>query len=102
MDVTPRILFMSQAKAYEFTSGFLFYYRLNENQTKVFAGFDYRYKDACFISLGLKHESYQVRLSYHINTSYLKTFTRNRGAFEISLIYIGEKGKPFFKSISAF
>jgi len=102
MDITPRILYMNQSKAYEFTSGFLFYYRINENNTKIFAGFDYRWKDACFISLGLKHESYAVRLSYDINTSYLKNFTRSRGAFEISLVYIGEKGKPFFKSVSQF
>ena len=102
MEIVPRFLFMSQAKAYEFTSGFLFYYKLNENNTKVFAGFDYRLKDACFISLGLKHENYAVRFSYDINTSYLNNFTRNRGAFEVSLVYVGEKGKSFLKSISSF
>ncbi|MDO8998526.1 MAG: PorP/SprF family type IX secretion system membrane protein [Bacteroidota bacterium] len=102
LDITPRILFMSQAKAYEFTSGFLFYYKMNENNTKVFAGFDYRLKDACIISLGLKHDNYAVRLSYDINTSYLNKYTRSRGAFEVSLVYTGEKGKSFFKSVSSF
>jgi type IX secretion system PorP/SprF family membrane protein len=102
MDVVPRVLYMNQAKAYDFTSGFLFYYRLNENQTKVYGGFDYRWKDACIISLGLKHESYAIRMSYDINTSYLKNFSNRRGAFEISLIITGHKGKPFFKSISQF
>lgn len=102
MDITPRFLYMNQAKDYDFTMGFLFYYRINENGTRVYGGFDYRWKDACFISLGLKHENYQVRLSYDINTSYLKNYTNGRGAFEISLIYIGEKGKSFFKSVSSF
>ena len=102
MDITPRILYMNQAKSYEFTSGFLFYYRINENSTKIFGGADYRWKDALFLSLGLKHESYQVRLSYDINTSYLKNYSNGRGAFEVSLIYVGEKGKSFFKSVSSF
>jgi type IX secretion system PorP/SprF family membrane protein len=102
MDVTPRLLYMNQAKARELMAGFLFYYKISENNTKVLAGFDYRIKDACIISLGLKHESYAFRISYDINTSYLKNYTNGRGAFELSLIYIGEKGKPFMKSVSSF
>ena len=102
MDLNPRILFLNQAKASEFTAGFLFYYKINQNNTRVFGGFDYRIKDACFISLGLKHENYALRLSYDINTSYLKSYTKSRGAFEISLVYVGEKGKSFIKSVSSF
>lgn len=102
MDITPRILYMNQSKAYDFTSGFLFYYRLNENNTKVLAGFDYRWKDACIISLGLKHPSYALRFSYDINTSYLKNYSNGRGAFEVSLIYVGKKGESFLKSVSSF
>jgi type IX secretion system PorP/SprF family membrane protein len=102
MDVTPRLLYMNQAKASEIMAGFLFYYKITENNTRVYAGFDYRYKDACIASLGLKHDSYQFRVSYDFNTSYLKNYSNGRGAFEISLICIGEKGKPFFKSVSSF
>jgi type IX secretion system PorP/SprF family membrane protein len=102
MKLVPRIFFLTQGKAYDFTSGFLFYYKINENGTKLFTGFDYRWKDACLLNLGLKHESYALRFSYDINTSYLKNYSNGRGAFEISLIYIGEKGKPFFQAISQF
>lgn len=102
MDINPRILYANQSRAYDFTTGFLFYYRLNENNTKIFGGFDYRWKDACIVSLGLKHPSYALRLSYDINTSYLKNYSNGRGAFEISLIYVGEKGKSFLKSVSSF
>lgn len=102
MKVVPRILYMNQARAYEFTPGFLFYYRINENEVKVFGGVDYRWKDAVLASLGLKHENYAIRLSYDINTSYLKNYSNGRGAFEVSLMYIGEKGKPFFKAVSSF
>lgn len=102
MDVTPRLLYMTQAKASELMAGFLFYYKITENNTRIVAGFDYRLQDACVFSLGLKHESYAFRMSYDVNTSYLKNYTNGKGAFEISLIYIGEKGKPFMKSVSSF
>jgi len=102
MDITPRVLYMNQAKASEIMAGFLFYYKLTENNTKIVAGFDYRVKDACIAALGIKHDNYAFRVSYDINTSYLKNYSNGRGAFEISLIYVGEKGKPFFKSVSSF
>jgi type IX secretion system PorP/SprF family membrane protein len=102
IDVTPRFIYWNQAKAYEFNIGFLGYYSITDNDTKLIAGFDYRLKDACVIHLGIKQESYLFRLSYDINTSYLKTFSRGRGAFEISLIYTGQKGKSFIQSISKY
>ncbi|MDP1803468.1 MAG: PorP/SprF family type IX secretion system membrane protein [Bacteroidota bacterium] len=102
MDIIPRIFYANQAKANEFTGGLLFYYRINENNVKIMAGFDYRLKDAYNISLGLKHPSYALRFSYDINASYLKNYTNGRGALEVSLIYVGEKGKSFFKSVSQF
>jgi type IX secretion system PorP/SprF family membrane protein len=99
-EFTPRVLCLTQSKAQELTSGFLFYYRITENKTKIFTGLDYRLNDAYLINLGIKHESYTVRLSYDINTSYLRNFSGGRGAYEISLVYIGEKGKSFLKSAS--
>jgi type IX secretion system PorP/SprF family membrane protein len=101
-DISPRLLYMNQAKAYEFDLGVLAYYKVSDNDTRVMAGLDWRYKDAVVIHVGLKQESYQFRLSYDINTSYLKTYSRGRGAFEISLIYTGEKGKSFIKSVSKY
>jgi type IX secretion system PorP/SprF family membrane protein len=102
MDITPRVLYMNQRKASEVMMGFLFYYRINENNTKLVAGFDYRYKDAAIINIGLKHEHYTLRMSYDVNTSYLKNYSRGRGGFEISLLYSGQKGVPFLKSVSSF
>lgn len=101
-DITPRFLYMNQARSSEINAGILAYYKITENDTKVMAGFDYRHKDAVILHLGVKQDNYYLRFSYDINTSYLNTFSKNRGAWEISLVLIGEKNKPFFRSLSKF
>ncbi len=101
-DITPRFLYMNQAKSSEINAGILAYYKITENDTKVMAGFDYRHKDAVILHLGVKQDNYYLRFSYDINTSYLNTFSKNRGAWEISLVLVGEKKKPFFKALGRF
>ena len=90
LNVVPRIYYMNQAKAHEFSLGGLANYSLNDEQ-KVLVGFDYRWKDACIASFGWKNDTYSVRFSYDINTSYLKNYTNGRGAWELSLVYVGKK-----------
>lgn len=102
IDITPRFIYMNQAKAYEFNAGFIGTYKITDNDTKVLLGFDYRHKDAVIIHAGIKQEMYALRFSYDINTSYLKNYTRNRGAWEISLIVTGKKGKSVFKTVPKF
>jgi type IX secretion system PorP/SprF family membrane protein len=88
MDITPRVLYVTQAKAAELMAGVLFDYLVSENDVKVVAGFDYRLKDACIISLGLKHPYYSARFSYDFNTSGLAKYSSGRGAYELSMIYV--------------
>lgn len=108
LDLTPRFLYGNQAKSYEVNIGILAYYKLSSsynmspNEWRLMAGFDWRYKDAVIIHLGVKQDNYALRFSYDINTSYLNMYTKSRGAWEISLIYTGEKGKSFFKTIPKF
>jgi len=101
-DITPRFLYANQAKSNEINVGVLGYYKLSENNTKLLLGFDYRVKDAAIIHLGIKQETYFLRFSYDINGSYLNRYTKSRGAWEISLIFTGEKGKPFYKTTPRF
>ncbi|MDI1354281.1 MAG: PorP/SprF family type IX secretion system membrane protein [bacterium] len=91
MDLIPRLYYMNQAKASELSAGLLYYYRLNDDDVKLLLGFDYRWKDACVAAVGLKKDKYALRFSYDINTSYLKNYTNGRGAWEISLVYVGKK-----------
>jgi hypothetical protein len=90
-DITPRILYMWQAKANELMPGILMYYTINDKGFKTLLGLDYRVKDAFIVSLGISDPTYSLRVSYDINTSYLKNYTGGRGAFEVSLIYRGKR-----------
>lgn len=106
--VTPRFFYANQAKAYEVNVGVLMAYNLandysvNTVNWKIIGGCDWRYKDAVVFHLGAKQDSYALRFSYDLNTSYLKNYTNGRGAWEISLVYTGEKGKSFIKSITSY
>ncbi|MFN3916591.1 MAG: PorP/SprF family type IX secretion system membrane protein [Flavobacteriales bacterium] len=97
--VTPKVLFMQQAKAMELNMGFNFGYKIN-NDFAIVPGFYYRNKDAFVADLGIQFANNMLRFSYDINNSYLSQFTGGRGAFEISLVMVGEKGKPILPAMS--
>jgi len=102
IDITPRFLYMNQAKSNEINFGFLGYYKLPDNKTQLLVGANYRHKDAIIIHTGVKHDVYFLRFSYDINNSILRNYTNGRGAWEISLIFYGEKGVTFKKLRSSF
>jgi len=95
-----RLLYMNQARSDEFIPGILYYHKIDGSAFGVTAGIDYRLRDAAIFSLAFNHASYAVRLSYDVNVSFLKNYSKHRGAFELSLVYSGEKGKPSTKSRS--
>lgn len=99
LKVTPTILYMNQAKASDLTIGALGYYRIKDTKSDVVFGLSYRVKDAVALQVGIKqNEQHTFRISYDINTSYLKNYTASRGAIEFSLILTGKKSKPLFTS----
>jgi len=107
-DITPRFVYLNQGKSYDATLGILMYYKLSSNYSveatnvKLIAGFDWRAKDAVIFHLGLKDDSWMIRMSYDVNNSYINTFTKGRGAWELSLIFTGVKGKGFSKIVPKF
>lgn len=117
--LAPRFLYMHQARANEINLGMLAYYRIKEKQKEVgfgdaispaknegavdaMLGLDYRHKDAVIIHAGIKIDRHIFRFSYDINTSYLNNFSGGRGAWEFSLILVGEKGKSLLPPRSMF
>jgi type IX secretion system PorP/SprF family membrane protein len=107
-DITPRFFYANQAQAYEVNIGVMMSLDISDDFSvetanwKVVGGCDWRYKDAVVIHLGVKQDSYALKFSYDVNTSYLKNYTRSRGAFEVTFVYIGEKGKSFIKAITKY
>jgi type IX secretion system PorP/SprF family membrane protein len=92
--VVPMALYMNQAQADELNVGMLAYYTLNRKEGhELIVGFNHRAKDASMVQLGMKYNNYILRMSYDINTSYLKSYSRRRGGYEITLQICGKKPK---------
>lgn len=119
LKLVPRFLYMNQARANEINIGLLAYYRVKDKEPEVsfgnaigtvkneggvdaLLGLDYRHKDAVIIHAGIKIDRHIFRFSYDINTSYLNRFSGGRGAWEFSLILVGEKGKSLLPQKSMF
>lgn len=90
--VEPSLLYMQQTNVREMNIGIMGDYLLVEYNTHLQLGTFYRYKDAFIIQTAVVYKEYALRMSYDINTSSLSTYTRGRGAFEISIIYMKENG----------
>jgi type IX secretion system PorP/SprF family membrane protein len=103
--VTPMILYMNQARAWEMNVGGLAYYKLNDNKEvkyDLIFGLNYRVKDAVMLQAGVKKDNFMLRMSYDVNTSYLNSYSNGKGGFEITLSVTGKKGESPFKSMASF
>lgn len=91
---TPNYIIMLQNKAQEFNAGAAIEYHFQDDHlTIVSLGGWYRVEDAAILTASVEHRGIRIGLSYDVNTSELKPASNNRGAFEISLIYIGKIAK---------
>jgi len=98
LDLLPTFLYQRQGKYKETVLGMFGKYYLqpvNGMTTAVSLGGFYRLKDAVIVSANMEYRSFNVGLSYDVNTSKLTEATNNRGGFEISVIYIFKKVIPF-------
>jgi type IX secretion system PorP/SprF family membrane protein len=87
----PRFIYMRQQKANDLDLGALFFYKIKDAGIDPLAGIDYRVKDAVIVHVGVRKGQSYFRFSYDVNTSYLKNYTSGRGAWEFSLIYVGNR-----------
>ena len=123
LELTPVILFMTQGKATELNIGVLGEYQLHESRAEksfvidkeklykgsgqkanysILFGLNYRCKDALVVQTGVRKNNLILKMSYDVNTSFLRSYSSGRGAFEMSLVIVGFKGMTPFKSISQF
>jgi len=87
----PAALYMTQAGTYEFNIGTNLSYliKTNNSDATLYVGGYYRVDDAVIAMVGIEYKSVRLGISYDINTSSLQTATNDKGAFELSLNYIG-------------
>lgn len=96
--ILPSFLYQRQGKFAETIMGAFGKYYLQPIDgmtTAVSAGLFYRAKDAFVVAANMDYKNFNVGVSYDINTSKLSEATNNRGAFELSIIYIFKKIVPF-------
>ncbi|MDX9750900.1 MAG: PorP/SprF family type IX secretion system membrane protein [Flavobacteriales bacterium] len=87
--LVPQALYWRQGKDQLINAGILAEVPILGSVYSAVGGAAYRFGDAAIIHLGVKHKSSVYRFSYDINTSPLKQYTNNHGAFEFSILYYG-------------
>jgi len=87
VNFSPNIYYQRQREFQQLLVNVLASYSVHKTLYKVIAGLGYRSQDAVIMYLGFQHGLNIFRFSYDFNVSSLKTYTRNRGALEFSLIY---------------
>jgi len=87
----PKFLVMNQANVTEINIGLDAFYTIAKTDYEPFIGLSYRKDDAFIFGAGLKTKSYIGRISYDLNSSYLRTYSLGKGGVELSFIYTGKK-----------
>jgi len=86
----PKLAYYNQSSAQEVDVAALLGYKLpNNDDIKLYLGGSYRLSDAAIVLLGLDYKQWRAGFSYDVNVSTLNEITNSRGAWEISLMYIG-------------
>lgn len=101
--LTPQALFMRQGNDEQIHAGMLGEFAIGGSVYSALCGVSYRVGDAVIAQVGLKHKNSAYRFSYDVNTSPLRTYTNNNGAFEFSIMYYGmHSGRERRTTSSAF
>lgn len=97
LSILPQFIFMDQGKAKELNVGVMAYYKIKDTSNyEPMIGIAWRAGNAIILQFGLKYKSSSVfRISYDINTYYLKQYG-NRGV-ELSLVHTIKKKKQHDK-----
>jgi len=91
--VIPKILLYSQARIVQQTYALDAGYYFKGEKFYALAGYTFRVNDASIIYAGLKKDNYIFKMSYDFNTSTLRGISKTRGAYELSLTWLGKKVK---------
>ncbi|NNK80508.1 MAG: type IX secretion system membrane protein PorP/SprF, partial [Flavobacteriales bacterium] len=90
-DIIPSSRIMVQGPYQEILLGSRFRYTWAYSaleKRRAYLGLFSRLEDGAFITAGLENNEWALGLSYDINLSSLEIASRNRGAFEVTAVYI--------------
>lgn len=92
INISPNFLVAYQGASQQYNGGMYISYLVVSKttgffaETRLMAGGWYRLGDAAIAMAGLSTAWYQLGFSYDMNTSNLKTYSKSKGAYELSLI----------------
>jgi len=95
--ILPSFLIQSQGKQREMLLGLFgkyYFTPVEQLTTAISLGAFVRAKDAYAIVLNMEYQRFNVGVSYDINYSKLTDATTNKGAFELSMVYVFQKTPP--------
>jgi len=89
----PKVLVMKQTNAFEQTYAVDAGYYFRGEKFFLLGGYVYRLGDASIAYAGIKKDNFILKVGYDFNTSSLRSTSKTRGGFEISLTYLGKQSK---------
>jgi hypothetical protein len=88
---------VNQEKAYELNLGAIVFYHMKDTKYDLLGRLNYRWKGTIIVQLGGKYNQHVLTFGYDINISGLSNYANGRGAFDISILLSGFKGKLFIR-----
>ena len=98
MSISPEFVILEQGPSHEYTPGLFwsYYFQPGFRKNNSFdLGIRYRIGDAVIPMAMAEFRNIRLGFGYEVNTSNLDATTHNRGAFELSLSFVGESIKSF-------
>ncbi|OIP03525.1 MAG: hypothetical protein AUJ97_04370 [Bacteroidetes bacterium CG2_30_32_10] len=97
--VDPNFLLMRQGQDAEYNFGIRALYSSSGSEFAVNGGINYRLKDAIIPFVGFLYKNVTYQLSFDINTSTLKSYSRHRGGVEFFVSFSPMSKNKFGKSL---
>jgi len=91
--VIPKVLIYNQARIIQQTYALDAGYYFKGEKFYALAGYTFRVNDASIVYVGLKKDNYIFKMAYDFNISTLRGISKTRGAYELSLTWMGKKTK---------
>ncbi len=98
LSISPEIVVFLQGPAHEINPAMFFTYYFQtgfRRNNSLHVGLRYRIGDAIIPVAQVQFYNFRVGVAYDVNVSKLSATTRNQGAVEVSLSYVGESAKSF-------
>jgi type IX secretion system PorP/SprF family membrane protein len=90
----PNLLLMKQRNAWEINIGTKAFYAIEGADFDLIGGLNYRWKDAVIGHIGMFYKNFIYSVSYDLNVSKLRAYSKYKGGFEFYVTFFKKIGGP--------